>query len=90
MSYDVGPFYQELLSDYIRLDVRASRTSRVGQRGRLTFFIDVQNLTDRENQSGIAIADPSHNWDPVTGLTITFPEEHWLPMIPSFGVSYEF
>jgi hypothetical protein len=25
-----------------------------------------------------------------TGLIVTFPEEHWFPMIPSFGVSYEF
>jgi len=52
LSYDVGPFYQERLGDYYRLDVRASRTSRVGKRGQLTFFIDVQNLTDRDNESG--------------------------------------
>ena len=33
LSYDVGPFYQERLEDYIRLDVRASRTSRLGRGG---------------------------------------------------------
>jgi hypothetical protein len=90
LSYDVGPFYQELLDDYWRLDLRASRTSRVGRRGTLTFFIDVQNLTDRDNQRGIAIADPEWYWSEQTGVVITFPQEYWFPIIPSFGVSYEF
>ena len=90
LSYDVGPFYQEFLDDYIRLDLRASRTSRVGKRGALTFFIDVQNITDNDNLRGIAIADPDYYWSEATGLVITFPEEYWFPIIPSFGVSYEF
>ena len=90
LSYDVGPFYQEYLDDYFRLDFRASRTSKVGRKGRLTFFIDVQNLTDRENVRGIAIADPDYLYSEATGWYATFPEEHWLPIIPSFGVSYEF
>ena len=90
LSYDVGPFYQELLDDYFRFDFRASRTSRVGQKGRLTFFIDVQNLSNRENQRGIAIADPDYNWTQESGWVVSFPEENWLPIIPSFGVSYEF
>jgi outer membrane receptor protein involved in Fe transport len=90
LTYDVGPFYQEFLDDYMRLDLRASRTSRVGQRGALTFFIDVQNLSNRDNLRGIAIADPEYFWSEETGLIVTFPEEYWFPIIPSFGVSYEF
>jgi outer membrane receptor protein involved in Fe transport len=90
LSYDVGPFYQEFLEDFFRIDLRASRTSKVGRKGQLTFFIDVQNLSNRDNQRGIAIADPDYEYSPSTGLVITFPEEHWLPIIPSFGVSYEF
>jgi outer membrane receptor protein involved in Fe transport len=90
LTYDVGPFYQELLDDYWRVDLRASRSSRIGRDGRLTFFIDVQNLTDRENVRGIAIADPEWYYSDATGLIVTFPEEHWLPIIPSFGVSVEF
>ncbi len=90
LNYDVGPFYQERLDDYHRLDFRASRTSRLG-RGQLTLFIDVQNLYNRENQRGFAVADPDYNYDPSTGgYDITFPEEYWLPIIPSFGISYEF
>jgi hypothetical protein len=90
LSYDVGPFYQELLDDYVRLDLRASRTSHVGKRGSLTFFIDIQNLTNRDNQRGIAIADPDFTWNEAAGYVITFPKESWFPIIPSFGVSYEF
>jgi hypothetical protein len=90
LSYEVGPFYRERLDDYWRLDLRASRTSRVGRHGLLTFFIDVQNLTDRDNQRGIAIADPEYRWSDASELDISFPEEYWLPIIPSFGISYEF
>jgi len=90
LSYDIGPFYQEFMDDYFRIDLRASRTSRVGRNGQLTFFIDVQNLSDRENQRGIAIADPEYYYSAESGLVVTFPEEYWLPIIPSFGVSYEF
>ena len=90
LSYDIGPFYQEFLDDYVRLDLRASRTSRVGRKGALTFFIDIQNLTDNDNLRGIAIADPDYYWSEATGPVITFPEEYWFPIIPSFGVSYEF
>jgi len=90
LSYEVGPFYQERLDDYHRLDFRASRTSRLGK-GHLTLFIDVQNLYNRENVRGLAIADPDYHHNPSTGgYDITFPETYWLPIIPSFGISYEF
>ena len=90
LSYEVGPFYQERLDDYHRLDIRASRTSRLG-RGHLTLFIDVQNLYNRENVRGLAIADPDYHHNPSTGgYDITFPETYWLPIIPSFGISFEF
>jgi hypothetical protein len=90
LSYDVGPFYHENNPDYHRLDFRASRTTKVGK-GSLTLFIDVQNLYNRDNVRGIAIADPEYNYNSSTGsYIITFPEENWLPVIPSFGISYEF
>ena len=90
LNYDVGAFYQEIWDDYFRVDLRASRTSRVGRSGQLTFFIDVQNLTNRDNVRGIAIADPDYEYTEAEGWVVTFPEEYWLPIIPSFGVSYEF
>lgn len=90
LDYDVGPFYQETWDDYYRFDLRASRTTKIGHRGRLTFFIDIQNLTNRGNVRGIAIADPEFEYTEAEGWVATFPEEDWLPIIPSFGVSYEF
>ena len=90
LGYDIGPFYQEFLDDYVRLDIRASRTSKLGRNGSLMFFIDIQNITNNDNLRGIAIADPDYYWSPETGPVITFPEEYWFPIIPSFGVSYEF
>jgi len=90
LDYEIGAFYEECWEDYLRLDLRASWTSRVGRKGELSFFIDVQNLTDRENQRGIGIADPDYEYDPGTGYMVSFPRENWLPIIPSFGVSYEF
>jgi outer membrane receptor protein involved in Fe transport len=90
LDYDIGPFYEGFWEDYLRLDLRASWTSRVGRKGELSFFIDVQNLTDRENQRGIGIADPDYEYDPEVGYSVSFSRENWLPIIPSFGVSYEF
>ena len=87
---EIGAFYREFWEDYLRLDLRASWTSRVGRRGEISFFIDVQNLTDRESQRGIAIAEPDCTYDQAAGYSVSFPRENWLPMIPSFGVSYEF
>jgi len=52
--------------------------------------IDVQSLSNLDNLRGIAIADPDYYWSPTDGHVITFPEEYWFPIIPSFGVSYEF
>jgi outer membrane receptor protein involved in Fe transport len=91
LAYDVGPFYQERLDDYHRLDFRASRTTKAGNKGHLTFFVDIQNVYNRDNLRGIAIADPDWVYNPQTGgYDISFPEEYWMPIIPSFGVSWEF
>ncbi len=76
LDYDIGPFCQEFWEDYLRLDLRASWTSRVGRRGEISLFIDVQNLTDRENQRGIAIADPDYTYDQAAGYSVSFPREN--------------
>ena len=36
------------------------------------------------------IADPDYEYNPDSGYAVSFPRENWLPIIPSFGVSYEF
>ncbi len=89
IDYTVGRFYSERLDDYMRLDFRASRTSKVGP-GDLTFFVDIRNLFSRDNPRGIAIGDPHYRQQPDGTVEVGFPTEYWLPILPSFGVSYRF
>ena len=86
--HDVGPFYSERLDDYHRLDFRASRTSQL-KRGRLSLFIDVQNLYDRDNARGIDIDEEIFFQRPDGSFGVAFPEESWLGVLPSFGISWE-
>lgn len=48
IDYTVGRFYSDRLDDYMRLDFRTSRISRVGP-GELTLFLDIRNMFNREN-----------------------------------------
>jgi hypothetical protein len=89
IDYTVGPFYSERLDDYHRLDFRASRSSKLGP-GLLTLFLDIRNLYNRSNPRGIAIVDPEFVDQPDGSIDVLFPREEWLPILPSFGISYEF
>ncbi len=89
IDYTVGRFYSERLDDYARMDFRASRTSRAGP-GDLTVFVDIRNLFDRENPRGIDIVNPNYRPRPDGSVEVVFPTEPWLPILPSFGVSYKF
>jgi len=89
IDYTVGRFYSERLEDYARVDFRASRTSRLGP-GDLTFFVDIRNLFDRENPRGLDIVSPRYRPQPDGSVEVDFPTEFWLPILPSFGVSYKF
>jgi hypothetical protein len=69
-----------------RCGSRASRATRVGG-GELRFFIDVQNLYDRENDRGRNLEDEQFRLrDGVP--TVVFPRQQWFGIIPSFGVSW--
>ena len=81
--HHVGPFYEERLPDYHRLDLRASRATRVG-RGELRFFVDVQNLYDRENDRGRDLEDEQFVIDDGV-LGVEFPAKTWFGIIPSLG-----
>ena len=86
--HTIGPFYGERLADYHRLDLRASRTTTVG-RGRLTMFIDVQNLYDQENPRGLEIDESIWVGQPDGRLLADFEQEAWFGIMPSFGISWE-
>jgi hypothetical protein len=87
LSYTIGPFYAERWPDYHRLDLRASRTTRL-RNGRLTFFIDVQNLYDQNNLRGIETDGWTWVQGPEGGYPV-FNEESWFGIMPSLGVTWE-
>ena len=84
--HHVGPFYEERLDDYHRLDLRASRSTRV-RGGELRFFVDVQNLYDRQNDRGRDLEDEQLRLHDGV-FTVVFPRQEWFGIIPSFGVSW--
>lgn len=78
-----GALRSERLALYHRLDVRASRQWDV-PRGRLVFFVDVQNLYDRRNLAGFDV-----ELDEDAG-SVLLEEERWPGIFPSMGLSWEF
>jgi hypothetical protein len=79
----LGPLNGERLADYHRLDLRISRRFAL-ERGELSFFVDVQNLYDRENAAGTSI-----ELDSETGELVRDPEL-WPGFFASAGVAWEF
>lgn len=78
-----GPLNSRRLPIYHRLDLRASR-SRELRSGRLTFFVDVQNLYNRRNLAGFDLS-----LDEEAG-TIELVPERWPGIFPSLGITWEF
>ena len=71
------------LSDYVRLDLRGTRTFDI-KHGRLTLVVEVLNATNRRNQRAIEGARVD-GFGFVTDMT-----EELLPIIPSAGFRIEF
>ena len=82
---ELGPLYGERLSSYHRLDLRASREFRL-RRGRVTLFVDVQNVYNRRNLGGF---DTAFEDEGPEGPRIVKIPELWPGFIPSFGVIWE-
>ena len=77
-----GPLRSERFPDYHRLDLRASRGWDV-RGGRLTLFVDVQNLYDRGNLAGFDV-----EIDDEEGVVL-MEAERWPGLFPSIGLSWE-
>jgi TonB dependent receptor len=78
----LGPLYSERLPSYHRLDLRASRAWQL-RAGRLTFFLDLQNVYDRKNQAGFDIAFDAEEGE------LDVEREDWPGFFPSLGISWE-
>lgn len=79
-----GPINSRRLPAYHRLDLRATRTWTL-ESGRLHAFIDVFNLYNRQNLRSYdyAVRLPS-------GEVVANPGETLLPLLPTFGLTWEF
>jgi hypothetical protein len=82
-----GPRNGERLGDFHRIDIRGSRVVQL-QNGRLSFFLEVYNLLNRDNPCCIDEFDLFV--DAGGSVTVTPNVDYWLPIIPSFGIQYEF
>ncbi len=79
----LGHRNSDRLPNYHRLDVRLSR-SWSWRDSALKFFVDVQNVYDRDNLAGFDI-----EIDDEEGLLVT-EDEPWAGILPSAGISIEF
>ncbi len=80
----IGPLNAERVSDYHRLDLRASREWQ-RKRGVLGFFLEIQNAYNRKNQAGF---DPDIEEGDDGGIVVN--TEIWGEILPSFGITWEF
>jgi outer membrane cobalamin receptor len=81
-----GPRNGERLRPYARVDLRMNRDVMLAD-SKLQFYLEVTNLLDRNNQSGI------EDYDVVPGRPepqLEIEKGFWLPILPSIGVQWEF
>jgi hypothetical protein len=84
---EFGPRNGERLGSFSRIDVRGSRTVQLDS-GRLSFFVEVYNLLNRDNPC--CVDEFAISVDPGGNVTVTPDVDNWLPIIPSFGIQFEF
>lgn len=72
---------------YHRMDLRLSRFIRMKNNGLLSFFIEMRNIYNRKN---IRVINAIARGNSTDGYTISEERESWLPLLPSFGISYDF
>lgn len=83
----VGERNGERLGAFARIDARVSRRAPLGN-GVLTYYFEVYNLLNRDNPCCVDNFDVRTNSD---GSPRLEPEiDYWLPLLPSFGIQYEF
>ena len=79
----LGELNSQRLAAYHRFDLRASRTWDIDW-GKLGFFVDIQNLFDRDNIAGFDVSIEDEE-----GI-VEFETEYWAGILPSFGLTLEF
>ena len=82
----VGALNSRKLEDYHRLDLRLSRSFDLGEsgflRGRLLFFLDLQNAYGQRNRAGFDLS--------IDDGQLVVERERWPGIVPSAGIRWEF
>jgi hypothetical protein len=84
--YATGKRNGTRLANYERIDLRVNRDVAM-RGGRMSFYLEVTNLMNRENPCCI---EGGHEQSSGGAPYLVFDESNWLPMLPSFGLQYEF
>ena len=81
-----GPRNGDRVSDYARIDMRASRAVQM-RSGKFSYYLEVTNLLNRENPCCVQ----AYHLNTDGNRTWLYQEQgNWLPMLPSFGFQFEF
>lgn len=81
-----GPLNAERFPAYHRMDVRINRYFDISK-GRLSFFLELRNLYNRKN---VRLYDYDLFLRNDGRLIVERVQEHWLPLLPSIGLSWDF
>ncbi len=84
---DVGQRNSDRLSTYSRVDVRLSRARQLSN-GELTYFFELYNALSQENQC--CVDDDLESYQQRVGVRYNAVYNDWLPLLPSFGVTWTF
>ena len=85
-SWTYGPLRGLRAPAYHRLDLRATRTYRI-KHGTLRAFVDIFNAYNRRNEIGY---DSHYAYIQQGQLIVVKTPGRMLPILPSFGLSWEF
>jgi len=75
------------LGDYSRIDIRASKVQKLNN-STLTWFVEVSNLLDTQNEC--CVDGSNYNVSDDGTVTVKQIKGHWLPLIPSLGIKWQF
>ena len=82
-----GKLYGKRFPPYHRMDIRVSRYFETSL-GLISLFVEVRNLYNRKNIRQYDYSDVKiHS---LNSYSYTKTPREWLPLIPSFGISWEF
>ena len=90
LRIEFGPRNAENLNDFFNLDIRVARVWKFPD-SRLTAFLEITNLTNRENECCVDYdvefeEDDEEEGEPELERSV----DHWLGITPAVGILWEF